>query len=211
MSATYPSSIRNFTDKQDNVDEVVAKDINDAYDEIEAIEGELGVSPSGGYSTIKARLDAVDNTLNNDVALASDYYTRTQLNAGQLDSRYDTTTEIENMRVILQNQINACQTIYSEIDEKISNYSIVEEDAGKILDFTSSTDYTVTIPKNTTTEIYIGFQTTIFKSGDGDITISPESGVVLNGSVSDLILLYDYKAVTLIKKDTDVWYAVGAV
>ena len=67
MSATYPSSIRNFTDKVDNVDEVIAKDINDAYDEIEAIEGELGTSPSGGYSTVKARLDAVDNILDNDV------------------------------------------------------------------------------------------------------------------------------------------------
>jgi hypothetical protein len=41
MPASYPSLIKTWTNKQDNIDDVFAGDINGAYDEIKAIETEL--------------------------------------------------------------------------------------------------------------------------------------------------------------------------
>lgn len=67
--ATYPSTLKTYTDKVDGVDLVLAADVNSLQDEVEAIEAELGVSPSdtalpsagqyypnGNGSTVAARL-----------------------------------------------------------------------------------------------------------------------------------------------------------
>jgi len=44
MAASYPASLKSFTSKVDNVDDYMAADINSAYDEIVAIETELGAN-----------------------------------------------------------------------------------------------------------------------------------------------------------------------
>jgi hypothetical protein len=44
MAASYPSSIKSFTTKVDNVDDVMAADVNSIQDEVVAIETALGAS-----------------------------------------------------------------------------------------------------------------------------------------------------------------------
>lgn len=46
--ASYPDNIKSFTRKINNVDIVVANDVNAAYDEIEEVQRQLGV---GGVTT----------------------------------------------------------------------------------------------------------------------------------------------------------------
>jgi hypothetical protein len=46
--ATYPSNIKSWTPRTDNLDKVVAADVNTAYDEITVIQTELG---QGGVRT----------------------------------------------------------------------------------------------------------------------------------------------------------------
>ena len=46
MSAVYPTSVKTFVPKVDNVDPVIASDVNLAYLEISAIETTLGVAPT---------------------------------------------------------------------------------------------------------------------------------------------------------------------
>jgi hypothetical protein len=79
MAASYPTIIKSFTYKVDNQDKVVASDVNSAYDEIVAIENQLGIqvaqrgsgwgsapintttldwTSSGG---LKARVDNIEN------------------------------------------------------------------------------------------------------------------------------------------------------
>lgn len=48
MAATYPTSVKNFTYKIDNKDKVISDDVNTAYDEITAVQSQLGV---GGVVT----------------------------------------------------------------------------------------------------------------------------------------------------------------
>ena len=64
MTATYPGGLKSFSQRTDAVDDIMATDINQAYDEIGAIEAELGLDPAdktggtaGTYATVKARLD----------------------------------------------------------------------------------------------------------------------------------------------------------
>jgi hypothetical protein len=63
MVASFPSDVKSFGRKTDNVDDVMADDVNFAYDEIEALETELGTDPAGAYATVKARLDANDTAV----------------------------------------------------------------------------------------------------------------------------------------------------
>lgn len=67
--ATYPGAIKSFRALADEVGVVYdpnqtttiyAKDTTDAYDEIAAIETELGINPSGASATVADRLSAIE-------------------------------------------------------------------------------------------------------------------------------------------------------
>jgi hypothetical protein len=77
MPALYPTSVKTFTPKVDNVSPVIAADVNLAYLEISAIETVLGTSPttisswSGSFDqettvwgSVAARLANVEKGLN---------------------------------------------------------------------------------------------------------------------------------------------------
>jgi hypothetical protein len=76
VAAKYPTEVKRWTSRKDLVDLVVADDVNTAYDEITAIEDELGsggvkTSPTWGSSSftsgttvwdnLKARLANIEN------------------------------------------------------------------------------------------------------------------------------------------------------
>lgn len=56
MAASYPGAIKSFTQQTDGVDIVAAADVNSAYDEIEAVETELGTDVAGSVTNLKTRL-----------------------------------------------------------------------------------------------------------------------------------------------------------
>lgn len=59
MAASYPGAIKSFLQLQDGVDEILAAHHNEAYDEIEAVETELGTDPKGSFADVKTRLAAL--------------------------------------------------------------------------------------------------------------------------------------------------------
>src|SRR4030065_2005285 len=56
---SYPASIDNFTAKVDDVDDVMAQDVNEMQTAIKAIETELGTDPAGSVTDVKTRLSTV--------------------------------------------------------------------------------------------------------------------------------------------------------
>lgn len=64
--ATYPASIKSFTTKTNQVDDVDAAHMNTVQDEIVAIQTELGTDPAGSETDLKTRLYV---TIDNDGAL----------------------------------------------------------------------------------------------------------------------------------------------
>jgi hypothetical protein len=81
MAADYPGAIKTFTDKVDLQDFVSATDINDAYAEIEAIEGELGINPAGSFSTVVL---ALAQTMAEKAATKGDLLVATGANAASV-------------------------------------------------------------------------------------------------------------------------------
>lgn len=54
--SSYPGAIDDFTHRTDLVDDVMAIDVNELQDAIEAIETELGTDPAGSAADLKTRL-----------------------------------------------------------------------------------------------------------------------------------------------------------
>lgn len=68
LATVYPSKIDNNTSLPAAINSVTSFDaavINRLRDAIIAIQTELGVKPSGIYTTVRARLDSLENALNN--------------------------------------------------------------------------------------------------------------------------------------------------
>jgi len=97
------------------------------------------------------------------------------------------------------------------INEKTANYSLVAGDVAECIKFNSASDLTLTIPKNTTTALSVGFQCVITGIGSGSVTIDPATDVTLNGGTDSLEISAQYKAVSLLKIATDTWLAWGAI
>lgn len=68
--ATYPSGIVSFTRQVNQGSPIIDEfsldedDVNIPYDEIEAIETELGIDPAGTEATVADRLDTIEATIN---------------------------------------------------------------------------------------------------------------------------------------------------
>lgn len=58
----FPSTIKTFINKTDNVDEIKAVDINDVQTEITAIETELGTNPKGLAASVKERIEDIEES-----------------------------------------------------------------------------------------------------------------------------------------------------
>lgn len=71
MSTNYPDSLDSFSDKTDGTDVVYASHINNMQDALEAIELELGTTPSGSFDdvadAIAAKLNTSGGNLSGDV------------------------------------------------------------------------------------------------------------------------------------------------
>jgi len=61
--ATYPGAIKTFTAQVDNVDDAEAADVNVVYDEVTAIQTELGTNPKASATDLKTRLAHTLNAL----------------------------------------------------------------------------------------------------------------------------------------------------
>lgn len=59
MTSSYPAAIDSWSDKADDVDALMAIDINDLHAWIVAVQTALGVNPQGGNTDLAARLQAL--------------------------------------------------------------------------------------------------------------------------------------------------------
>ncbi len=75
---SYPGAIKSFVQVADGVDLVSDEDVNDAYNEIEAIETELGINPAGAFATV---LLALAQSAGEKASAQSDLFYATAANA----------------------------------------------------------------------------------------------------------------------------------
>lgn len=119
----------------------------------------------------------------------------------------------------LGTQINQVQYYYngvwryvgdgSQTLSKIDNYTLQLADAGKAVIMNSASDRTITIPANASVAFAIGQRIDIIRYGLGNVTIAPDTGVILHSAESLTNLREQYSAGTIMKTGTDTWVLIG--
>jgi hypothetical protein len=99
--ATYPGSLKTYTNKVDGVDTVLAADINSVQSEVQAIEAELGTTPktsiigntAGTYTTNGSGITTVSARLTNlEAGLTANAADGSRIGYTQIDSKTLTAT-----------------------------------------------------------------------------------------------------------------------
>jgi hypothetical protein len=89
-----------------------------------------------------------------------------------------------------------------------ASYTLVLTDKDKLVEVSNASANTVTIPLNSSVAFPIGTQITILQTGTGQTTIAGTGGVTVNATPG-LKLRAQWSSVTLIKRNTDTWVALG--
>jgi hypothetical protein len=98
-----------------------------------------------------------------------------------------------------------------------TTYTFVLADAdNKLITASNASAQTYSIPTNATTAFPIGTQLNIIQIGAGQVTVqaatSGTTTVVSTGATSaSPKCRAQYSAITLVKRDTDSWYAIGDI
>ncbi len=105
MPSTYPTSLDSFSTTRANSTVTATThpaDHNNANDAINRIEGELGINPSGTYSTVLDRLNAILDRLN-AIQTAPNYTTTNVITTRTIDAN---TATLDTISDVLGSLIN---------------------------------------------------------------------------------------------------------
>ena len=97
---------------------------------------------------------------------------------------------------------------YSTNAQTGTTYSLVTDDAGKIVEVSNTSAITLTIPTNASQPLATGANVTVLQTNTGQISITGASGVTVNATPG-LKLRAQWSSATLIKRGTDTWVAIG--
>jgi hypothetical protein len=89
------------------------------------------------------------------------------------------------------------------------NYTLVLTDAGKVIPVNSASANTVTIPLNSNVAFPIGTVITLVQTGAGQTTVSPDTGVTLQGEGAKYKLKAQYAAGSILKTAINTWVIFG--
>lgn len=189
MASNFPTSLDNFTNptSTDTLDspphDVQHSDANDAIENLQAKVGVNGSAVTTSHDYKISSLESDVSTLDSDLSTAQ--------------------TDINNLETDVTN-INELQIVSTG-----ANRTLALSDAGKLIQFTDSGAETCTVPPNSSVAFPVGTQILVVQEGTGAVTLAAGSGVTINSKDGNLKLSARYCGVTLIKRATDTWYALG--
>jgi hypothetical protein len=96
----------------------------------------------------------------------------------------------------------------ADIQQKTTSYTLVITDANDMIEVSSSSPTTITVPTNASVAFPTKTEIHILQTGSGQITIAGDTGVTVNGTPG-LNLRAQWSMATLIKRDTNTWLLVG--
>ncbi len=117
-------------------------------------------------------------------------------------------TDTEKMRIGPTGAITAPTDINTQVD---TDYTLILEDANKIIEMDSDSDHTLTILLNEAVSFALGTTIDITQLGTGTVSIEGDDGVSILSLNGQLNLAGQYAGATLYKRGTDEWVLVGAL
>ena len=125
-----------------------------------------------------------------------------------LDSVDNTSDASKPVSTATQTALDLKAPLSVTIHEKTSSYTLVLTDNGKMIEMNIGSVNTTTIPPNSSVAFPIGTQIAVLQTNTGQTTITAGAGVTVNATPG-LKLRARWSSVTLIKRATDTWVAVG--
>jgi hypothetical protein len=99
---------------------------------------------------------------------------------------------------------------WSTSSTKTSSYTLVIGDGGTIVQMNSSSGLTLTVPNESTVPFLIGTQIAVIQINTGQVTVSGEAGVTVNGNPG-LKLVGQWSFATLVKRASNAWILYGQI
>ncbi len=146
-------------------------------------------------------LEAVDATFTGTVTGV----TKSMVGLGNVDNTADADKPVSTAT---QTALDAKSNIVSTINAQTGNYTLVLSDADKVVEMNVGSANTLTVPANADAAIAVGTRIHIVQTGSGQTTITPGSGVTVNGTPG-LKARAQWSAITLLKRATNTWVAFG--
>lgn len=94
------------------------------------------------------------------------------------------------------------------INSQTNNYTLTLGDVDRLVEVSTPLPVSVTVPLNSATPFPVGAQINILQTGGGQVSLATPSGVTLNGTPG-LRLRAQWSSVTVIKRSTNTWVAIG--
>jgi hypothetical protein len=115
-----------------------------------------------------------------------------------------------NKKIQVGNGTTALDFVSSTLvtNAQTASYTLVLADKDKLVEIDNASANNLTVPLNSSVAFPIGTQINILQTGAGTTTLVATGGVTLNATPG-LILRARWSSVTLIKRGTDTWVAVG--
>jgi hypothetical protein len=108
----------------------------------------------------------------------------------------------------LTNKTLTAPVINISTNARTASYTLILSDASKIIEMSSTSANTLTVPLNSSEAFPIGTQIIVLQTNTGQTTIAGSVGVTVNATPG-LKLRSQWSSVTLIKRGTDSWVAIG--
>ena len=208
----------NETDPAELPEASIAKAIINIQDDITDIQSTLSTTINA--TTFSAKGELLTSSANDTLSVLSP-----GANGKVLSTNSSTSSGLEwidfpsSFNALSANTINVSGNIVSHIStvQKTGSYLPTTgdlSDDGKLVEFSSSTAHTYTVPTNSNNPYPIGTQISVLQTGDGQTSILGASGVTVNctpqpAGLNGGRLRARWSSATLIKRSTDSWILIG--
>jgi len=124
-------------------------------------------------------------------------------------------TDVEASIDAVESDVSTLQTDVTNINElqravqSGTPYTLVLADAGTLVEMSNASANTLTIPPDSSVAFPNGTQILVVQAGAGQTTLVAGSGVTIRSKDGNLKLSAQWCGVTLIKRNTDNWLAIG--
>ena len=97
----------------------------------------------------------------------------------------------------------------STLNAQTASYTLVLADAGKTITMSVAGANNLTVPPNSSVAFATGTMINVIQIGAGQTTLVAGAGVTVNSKSGNLKITGQYSGVSLYKRDTNTWVAVG--
>lgn len=158
-------------------------------------QGDVTMNNNGSFSLA---VDSVDGTNIADDSIDSEHYVDGSINTAHVADDAITAAKIADA---------ALETV--DINNETASYTLVADDAGKVVEMNVASANNLTIPPNSSVAFDVGTVIVVRQEGAGQTTLVAGSGVTLNSEGSRVKLKAQHAMCVLLKVATDEWNAEG--